>query len=215
MCTVDGCDRPIRNKAQGLCNSHYLRLRRYGDPTIQKVRRYGPEDRCEAPGCDARPLARGLCRSHYERQASAGEARPQPTVMDRFWASVEKTDTCWLWTGSLTRPRPRGYGQLKVNGQSVTAHRFSYETFVGPVPEGMQLDHLCRVRQCVRPDHLEPVTGQVNYLRGVGLPAQQARQTHCKRGHPLSGDNVRMVNGGRSRRCMTCRRAQQRVRSGA
>jgi hypothetical protein len=124
---------------------------------------------------------------------------------DRFWAKVEKTETCWLWRGTTTRP-VNGYGQIRLDRRMVTSHRVAYELLVGPIPEGLELDHLCRVRHCVNPVHLEPVTPHENLLRGEGPAARHARKTHCHRGHPLSGANLRMCNGGRSRRCRECKR---------
>ncbi|HET6911263.1 MAG TPA: HNH endonuclease signature motif containing protein [Mycobacteriales bacterium] len=125
---------------------------------------------------------------------------------DRFWAKVNKTDSCWLWTGTLTTPGDRGYGQVRLNGQFPLVHRVAYEMLVGPIPEGMQIDHLCRVRRCVNPAHLEPVTNRENTARGTSLNGINARKTHCKRGHKLSGDNLRWDNGGKSRRCLQCER---------
>jgi hypothetical protein len=81
---------------------------------------------------------------------------------DRFWRRVEKTPGCWIWTGSRTRD---GYGQFTSARICVGAHRYSYESLRGPIPPGMQLDHLCRTRECVRPDHMEPVTQAENTRR--------------------------------------------------
>ena len=97
----------------------------------------------------------------------------------RFWAKVHKTDSCWLWTGSLSR----GYATFSHGGRRYSVHRFAYELLVGPIPKGLVIDHLCRVRHCVNIDHLEVVTQRVNILRGVGAPANHARQTHCPKGH--------------------------------
>lgn len=121
----------------------------------------------------------------------------------RFWAKVNKTETCWLWTGSR---KPEGYGEFGIGGRRKTlAHRYSYELAKGPIPAGLVIDHLCRVRACVNPAHLEAVTQQTNILRGVGPPAQHAKLTHCLRGHPLEGENLRISKDG-SRRCRTCAR---------
>lgn len=92
--------------------------------------------------------------------------RPR-TVEERFWAFVDKTDTCWLWTTSATSPR---YGVFWVGGKkrSAYAHRFAYELLVGPIPEGMHIDHVCENRLCVNPDHLEPVTAAKNTQRFWG-----------------------------------------------
>lgn len=109
---------------------------------------------------------------------------------------------CWLWTGSCD---PSGYGTLKLEGRTRRAHRLAYELLVGPIPDGLQLDHLCRVRNCANPDHLEPVTNQENSRRGRALI------THCPKGHPYSGDNLRLHvrKNGRdvNRECRECVRA--------
>lgn len=112
------------------------------------------------------------------------------------------TTPCWVWQRFIN---PGGYGMLKIDGRTKVAHRDSYERLVGPIPEGLELDHLCRVRACVNPDHLEPVTGRVNILRGEGQGAKHARKTHCVHGHPLSGDNIWVSPQG-WRRCLTCKR---------
>ncbi len=139
-------------------------------------------------------------------------------VLRRFFDKViEGADGCWLWTGAKTK-RENGYGCVVVEKRRYVAHRWLYEQFVGSIPDALTLDHLCRVRLCVNPDHLEPVTQRENTLRGVGLTAQQARQTQCKNGHPLSGSNLyTKPNGGRQ--CRTChrkakRRYKQRQRTG-
>ena len=123
----------------------------------------------------------------------------------RFEKSTTKTESCWLWTGTISD----GYGQFYVNGRRVRAHRYSYEQRRGPIPAGLQLDHLCRVRHCVNPDHLEVVTNRVNVLRGDGITARQARQTMCRNGHPLAGDNLAVCSRGK-RTCLTCRRLHGR-----
>lgn len=101
----------------------------------------------------------------------------------RFWKNVEKTNRCWNWKGTITQ----GYGRFWLpNRRRVTqAHRLSYELLKGPIPDGLTLDHLCRNRSCVNPDHLEPVIGRVNTLRGEGPPAINSRKIHCIRGHLL------------------------------
>lgn len=132
---------------------------------------------------------------------------PRPlSVEERFWAKVKKTDTCWLWTGSCTA----GYGQFGIGGRKkMRVHRYAYELLVGPIPEGLVLDHLCRVRNCVNPDHLEPVTDRENRARGV-FPFGKPRppKTHCKRGHPLDDKNTYVHPNG-SRKCRTCVRDRQ------
>ncbi len=125
------------------------------------------------------------------------------SLMARFWAKVDKTDTCWLWTASQ---RTNGYGQFAIkHGQVVYAHRFAYEALVGPIPVGLQIDHLCRVRHCVNPSHMEPVTPRENTLRGYGISVINAAKTHCPQGHLY---DARRQNG--DRRCRTCNREEKR-----
>lgn len=111
-------------------------------------------------------------------------------------------DECWLWPGSVTQ---EGYGMAYVSGKRVAAHRLAYERLVGPIPAGLQLDHLCRARSCVNPGHLEPVTSKENVLRGIGHTAINAKKTHCVNGHQLSGENLRIGRTG-WRACKECQR---------
>lgn len=129
-------------------------------------------------------------------------------VERRFWAKVNKTETCWLWTASTINT---GYGQFHATGGRgtvmVLAHRFAYEQIVGPIPAGLQLDHLCRVRRCVNPSHLEPVTPSENALRASRL----TRGFPCPRGHVRSPENTSVRPDG-SRYCRDCNREQGRER---
>ena len=118
----------------------------------------------------------------------------------RFWKYVNKTDICWLWTGNIS---PNGYGRTSIEGRTKYAHRVAYELLVGPVPEGLDLDHLCRNTRCVNPDHLEPVTHAENMRRGNGASGRNARKTHCKHGHPFDEDNT-MFNCRGDRVCRVC-----------
>jgi hypothetical protein len=167
---------------------------------------------CSIDDCDRPATARSWCNTHYHRWFMHGSPhtnlRPARSVMERFWGKIEIGDEseCWLWTDHIP---PMGYGYFSTKGTSRYAHRWSYEQFVGPIPTGLQIDHLCRVRNCVNPHHLEVVTGRVNILRGTSPPALNARKTHCLRGHPYSGDNLRMKRGKRI--CRTCHNAHKRA----
>lgn len=115
---------------------------------------------------------------------------------------------CWRWTASM---KSGGYGQLRWNGTIRRAHRVVYQLLVGEIPDGLQLDHICRRRHCVNPAHLEPVTQRENLLRGDTIPAKCAAKTHCPKGHPLAGDNLvpsQLKLGQRS--CLTCCRERDR-----
>ncbi len=138
---------------------------------------------------------------------------PKRTVTDRFWAKVEKRPNgCWIWTAS---DDGKGYGRFWICGkQFVRAHRFAYEMLVGQIPDGMQIDHLCREHRCVNPDHLELVTNRENQLRGIGFVAENARKTQCKNGHEFNDANTifRRVRGNNVRRdCRACQRLSQRT----
>ena len=117
-----------------------------------------------------------------------------------FWSKVEFTNSCWLWQAAVN---DEGYGRF---GPSEYAHRWAYEFCVGPLPDGLQIDHLCRVRNCVNPDHLEPVTGRTNILRGISFSAVHARKTHCPQGHPYDEANTYTSPTAkrRSRQCLAC-----------
>lgn len=125
------------------------------------------------------------------------------TAQERFWLNVEKSETCWLWIGYI---KPNGYASFYPGGgrhvSKVYAHRFAYELVSGPIPDGMEVDHTCNVRNCVNPEHLEAVTHRTN------LDRAKDRRTHCKAGHALTEDNLYEWRG--NRRCRTCIRALRR-----
>ena len=128
------------------------------------------------------------------------------TVYERFWEKVDLPDDldgCWIWRAGM---RALGYGGFSINGKGIPAHRVSYEFLRGPIPQGLELDHLCRNPSCVNPDHLEAVTHQENCARGdAGKHLRD--KTHCPQGHPYSGKNLilRTDQGYLSRGCNKCR----------
>lgn len=122
-------------------------------------------------------------------------------MTDPFWSKVD-VGLCWEWTASLLTG---GYGQYR----SRCAHRVAWELLVGPIPPGMELDHLCRNRRCVNPDHLEPVTHLVNVQRGARNGHERAK-THCPAGHPYAENEIRWASAPNARRCQICRRRTAR-----
>lgn len=121
----------------------------------------------------------------------------------RFWSRVEITGDCWIWQG---KHNGLGYGQFFVHGRHVYAHRYAYEELIGPIPEGLELDHLCRNPSCVRPDHLEAVDHRTNIRRGNSMFTGwwNKRKTHCPRGHPYDERNTYVDKRG-IRSCRKCR----------
>jgi hypothetical protein len=130
---------------------------------------------------------------------------PRPTFEDRLFSRVtEGANGCWLWGGARVRD---GYGTIGRDGRNLRAHRVMYEYFIVEIPEGLDLDHLCRVRHCVNPWHLDPVTRQVNIIRG-DKPGINASKTHCPHGHEYTEENTIRHRG--SRFCLTCKRERGR-----
>lgn len=185
ICAIPDCGKPI--KARGWCGMHYKRWLRRGDPHVV------------LPGDHSGP-------------------RRRTPVEKRFWSKVRKTTStgCWEWICALRH----GYGAFfygrDESGKKIVrpAHRVSYELLVGPIPEGLEIDHLCRNTKCVNPAHLEPVTPKVNTLRGESPPAKHARKTHCKRGHAFTPENTRYQDKESEwgRICRACNRERLRNR---
>jgi len=161
---------------------------------------------CCIEGCERTDLyARDRCERHYQQWWYASRKLiKRPTTEQRFWAKVNKTATCWLWTGGLAG---HGYGKFWTGKQTESAHRFAYELQVAPIPYGLEIDHLCGVRACVRGDHLEPVTHQENVLRGGNVGGINARKTHCPQGHPYDPENTGAWGG--QRYCRECNRLKK------
>jgi hypothetical protein len=113
----------------------------------------------------------------------------------------EPNSGCWLWAGAIWQ---NGYGAFYLRGKNQTAHRAAYEIRHGKPIDGLEIDHLCRNRCCVNPDHLEMVSTQTNTLRGIGATAVNKRKIHCSRGHEYTSENTRLSPAGR-RFCIKCK----------
>ena len=157
---------------------------------------------CECGCGNPAPIA---TRNRYER----GQIKGQPLrfisghnggkpLEDRFWNKVVPTGFCWYWSGAVTAA---GYGLVRgTEGKGVFAHRVSYEFLVGKIPDGLEIDHLCRNTLCVNPDHLEPVTGAENRRRATAIKLLAG----CRKGHPWTAENTRFRRG--LRECRECGR---------
>jgi len=132
----------------------------------------------------------------------------RPPLEVRFWRKVEKTETCWNWCGSTNKVT--GYGQIQINGRPELVHAVSYKLAGKIIPEGLELDHICRNRVCVNPKHLQPVTHRDNVLRGINICATKAKVTHCPQGHPYDLFNTyHRPDGGRD--CKICQQERTRI----
>lgn len=184
---------------------------------------------CSVSGCTRATRSRYMCVMHYQRWRKTGSTEltrrygPRGDVTARFWHYTQRGNTpddCWQWTGTITENRRPGggkrflYGVLSIstNGsvKMVRAHRFSYELLIGPIPENLQLDHLCRNTLCVNPLHLEPVTNKENTDRGDAAEVNRALrlgQLYCRpHGHLLAGSNLNAAALKRGlRKCEPCR----------
>lgn len=179
------------------------------------------DKRCTIDGCERAHIARGWCTTHYMRWRMHGDpnAGAIRTLAERFEAQVDRSGPisehrpdlgrCHTWTGRVDR---LGYGRTTHDNKEVGAHQVAYMLAYGPIPEGLEPDHLCRNRRCVNAAHMEAVTHRVNTLRGDSPSARCARQTHCVHGHPFDDENTRRRSSGR-RDCRACERERQKGRT--
>jgi hypothetical protein len=130
-------------------------------------------------------------------------------IKDRFMAKVAVEGDCWLWAGSTDR---KGYGRFAVAGRNTLAHRWIYEQEKGEIHKGMVIDHLCRNRRCVNPNHMEVVTSQVNTLRGETIAAKNLSATHCPKGHAYTEGNFYRRSSDGGRQCRPCALAIRKKR---
>jgi hypothetical protein len=183
-----------------------------------------PGDRrtCENCGSDFTVPERWMANRFCSMSCANGRQRRRRSISERFWPKVDKNGPvpahrpdlgpCWVWTASRT---PAGYGQIANNDRVlVTAHRWAWEQENGPVPDGLELDHLCRNRACVRTSHLEAVTGAVNAQRGLKgdlKPSAPLREV-CANGHLMTPENrfSRKDGTGRKVGCRQCSRDSSR-----
>lgn len=176
-----------------------------------------PNPPCRIEGCH-RPArapvsSHGLCNTHYRRQYRHGSphvVKPRGWFreVDRealFWAKVSKTPACWKWRGCRDED---GYGRFSAGDYGARAHRFSYELANGPIPAGLEVDHLCGNPSCVNPAHLELVTHAENLRRSS--PNRNARKTHCMRGHAFDEANTITNRKTGKRSCRECMRQSWR-----
>jgi hypothetical protein len=169
---------------------------------------------CSIDGCDkGGKLVRGWCSTHYQRWQAHGDPEKllyRPSINERFQASVRcDPNGCWTWIGTIART---GYGTFSAHSKTHVAHRWTYERLIGPIPAGFHLDHLCRNRACVNPQHLDIVTPRENVMRGMSPSAVIRRQAICKRGHELVGENIYVPpKKPQHRQCRTCRAERARV----
>lgn len=165
---------------------------------------------CIEPDCDRPRRAQGRCGKHYQAARAHGVlATIQPqgrTALERFYAYLDTHDPaqCWRWQGATDKD---GYGVFSPSGKgTVRVHRWAYEQLVGPIPDGLVLDHLCEQRDCANPQHTRPTTNRNNVLRSATSPsAVNARKAECHQGHALAGDNL-TVNANGARLCRICER---------
>lgn len=227
-CSVEGCGRPRASK--GFCDAHYRRATKTGDPGGPIAsRRKRPRLRCLVRECDRAHFGHGMCSRHYQlwRHHGTTDLLDLATPIERFWREVTRGEPneCWLWMGT---PK-NGYGVLSIKTREDAwaphyAHRLSYEWFVGPIPEGMVIDHTCHNvaaerglcdggegcshRLCVNPLHLDPTTVGENTARSpLTVTGQNVRKNVCPRGHALDGKGL---DG--KRYCTLCRKTRDSER---
>lgn len=222
-CSAASCEKPAGK--EGLCHSHLQKKwTEQGPPPGAKT--------CGVDECMKPVTTRGWCYVHYYRWKRYGD----PLTVKQIQGDTEKRllsridqrgpDECWPWTGAKSQT---GYGLAGAGGRrggGAAAHRMVYETFVGPIPDGKDIDHLCHVaekckggitcphRACCNPKHLAPEESVANTMRGNSPAAINARKTHCNNGHEFNVINTHVSRAGK-RACRPCRAAWKQRRRAA
>lgn len=191
---------------------HYSRWQRHGDVGSPDSGHYRADAVCSIDGCDRSDVVgRHMCGMHYSRWRKRGTTDdPTPSSLDRFMSKVDRSGPgeCWIWTGAKSNA---GYGTVRIDYQQMPAHRAAYELLVGPVPDGLELDHLCVNPPCVNPAHLDPVTHAENMRRGpTNVAGRNAAKTECPQGHPYDDENT-LIRANGNRVCRTCDNARSRA----
>src|SRR5690606_18223124 len=219
---VDGCD--ARPRQRGLCPMHASRVARHGTAGGAQKQHAASYDgmTCAVEGCGKRPRSRGWCTAHYKRWKRWGDptaSRPVIPAEERFRRNVSAGPApenrpglgpCLLWTAGKIAA---GYGAFHPGGgETVLAHRWAYVSAGGTIGADQVLDHLCRVRACVNPAHLEPVSNEENLRRGAGYGLRNGMRKDCINGHEYTPENTYRSPRG-DIRCRACSRIRDAGRA--
>lgn len=163
---------------------------------------------CKIEGCEDKHDSYGLCGKHRMRERRHGDvSKGRPSLGELLLRHIDVDPKgCWLWTAKITKG---GYGS--VSGKSLLAHRVSYATYKGAIPKGLVIDHLCRVKSCINPDHLEAVTQKENLRRRDIALGMATAKTHCPKGHEYNEVNT-YVSPQNRRSCRTCNRMRRKLK---
>lgn len=190
-CSEENCTSPTA--ARGLCSAHYQRARK-------ELKRNGTQLPAKLP------TRVPMTDEERNRDRVTGDEPYRERLRNRIreHSAEDLVTGCWVWQRALDRD---GYGVCSAKRRD-SAHRAAYLAFIGPIPDGLTIDHLCRNRACVNPEHLEAVTVRENTVRGASSPAENAIKSHCVRGHEFTAENTYITKKG-TRCCRHCQRIHQ------